>query len=173
MFSNFGIFLGVILVVIVFVIYNVLMKSRTKVRGDYLTLETCLRRRWNLIPRFVEIIKNYSVCEYKILEKLMNSSNQDYNSFDINQKIDIDNKASKVVFKMMNIAEKFSDITNDAEYARIKKQFIDIENDIPEILKSYDVLVKDYNSKINSFPNNLVAILFGFNEEKILIAPHN
>ena len=73
----------------------------------------------------------------------------------------------------MNIAEKFSDITNDAEYARIKKQFIDIENDIPEILKNYDVLVKDYNSKINSFPNNLVAILFGFNEEKILIAPHN
>ena len=54
MFSNFGIFLGVILVVIVFVIYNVLMKSRTKVRGDYLNLETCLRRRWNLIPRFVD-----------------------------------------------------------------------------------------------------------------------
>lgn len=173
MFNSFGVFLGFVLLVVVLIIYNVLIKSRNKVRGDYCALETCLRKRWNLIPLIANIIKKYSACEDKMLEKLMNSSNQDYNSFDINQKIDIDNKISKVVFKMMDIAENSSDISNDVEYTKIKKQFIDIENNIPEILKSYDILVKDYNSKISSFPNNLVAILFGFNEEKILIAPHN
>lgn len=162
-----GMIITLIIMVIVTYIYTSLSKSRNKVRELNKKLDENLRRRWNLVPKLVEILNGYSVFEKSVLEKLTTLRNQDFDKFKMEQKINVDDNISKVVGKIIEITENSPEIKENEAYINLRNQLSKIEITISELKKEYKKLINDYNKKIEKRPNNLVAILFGFNEERI------
>ena len=154
-----------ILVIIVAIIYNILTVARNKVKREYANLDVVLKKRWDLIPNLVELVKGYSVYEESTLQKLTALRNQSFDSFKMEQKINIDQNISKVIFKMMGIAENYPDLQADESYLELSKQLEKLETEIGNTRKEYNKTVQEYNTEIEKIPINFVAILFGFNEE--------
>ena len=160
-----GTILIIILVIIVAIIYNILTTERNKVKREYANLEVQLKKRWDLVPNLVEIVKEYSVYEESTLQKLTVLRSQSFDSFKMEQKINVDQNIAKVISKMMGIAENYPDLKANEEYLNLSEQLIKLETGIENSRKEYNQTVQKYNTEIEKLPNNLVAILFGFNEE--------
>ena len=154
-----------ILIVIVFIIYNILQKNRNNVKISRTNMELSMVKRCQEIPELIEMLKKYSMYDDSILEKFSSLNLEDYSTFSLEKKINIDEKISKVFFKIIDIFEDYSEIKSKQEYLAMKRYLIDIENEVNNNKENYRILSEKYNSQIKVFPNNLVAILFGFNEE--------
>ena len=157
----------IILIFIVMIIYNTLSKARNKIKEEYSNMDTNLRKRWDLIPSLVETVKDYSIYEESTLEKFSILKSQVFDSLKMEQKLYIDQNISKVISKMMSMAKKHSELNSDIEYIKLSEQLEELESEIINIHKEYDKAVNEYNKMIEKVPNNLVAILFGFNEEPL------
>lgn len=167
MFEYFGVTLTFIIIVFSFIIYNILKSNRNSVREARSTLKNDLQKRWNLIPSIIEIVKNYFGNDDSILEKLRNLENEDYDKFNLAKKIDADENLSKVILKVIEILEEYPELKDDDKFKDFKTEISDIENDIKEARKNYDILLNNYNSKLKNFPHNLIALIFGFEEELV------
>ena len=165
--KTIGMIIVFIIVAVVSIIYIILNKARNKVKENYSALETNFKKRWDIIPNLVETVKQYSVFEESFLEKLELLRNQQYENFNVEQKVNIDENISKVLTKMMEMAEDYSELKSDESYINLSKQLNKLENDIVNNKDEYNKFAKEYNRKIEAIPNNIVAILFGFNEEKV------
>lgn len=165
MFEYIGVILLFIIIIIVFISYNNLQKSRKIVKDERLNLTVYLQERWNLIPTIIEIVEKYDIYDNSIIEKLSKIGNENYESLSFDKKIEIDGKASKVISKMIDIGDGFEDLSKNENYLNFKKNFEELEKNIKASKKIYKEDSKKYNSKVQKFPINLVAILFGFNEE--------
>jgi len=163
--GHIGTILVLILVIVVAIIYNILSAARNKVKREYASLDVQLKKRWDLIPNLVETVKAYSVYEESTLQKLTTLRNQSFDSFKMEQKINVDQNIAKVVFKMMGIAENYPELQADEAYLKLSEQLEKLETEIGNNRKEYNKAVQEYNTEIEKIPNNLVAILFGFNEE--------
>ena len=126
-----------------------------------------LGNRWNLIPELTKIIQSYSVVEEKNIEKLSSLINQDFSQFQMEKKLEVDNNIEKVFSKIMKIAKESPDLQENEQFIHLSNQLSNLKVEIADCKKNYDKAVKEYNEQIEVVPNNLVAILFGFNEEKI------
>lgn len=166
MFKIISSILIFIVVVIVAIIYNSLEKARNRVKEDYSMTEILLKKRWDIIPDLLEILKNYPIYEESTLEKLAKLRSEKYDEMKIEKRLTVDKNISKVVFKIFEIAESSPEITSDEEFLKLSDEFVKLEEDIKKIRKNYNSTVKEYNKKLQGFPNNIIAILFGFNEKE-------
>lgn len=158
----------IVLVFVVAIIYSALSKARNKIKEEYSNMNTNLRKRWDLIPSLVNVVRDYSIYEESTLEKFSILKSQVFDNLKVEQKIYIDQNISKVISKMMSMAEKHPDLQADIEYIKLSEQLVELEEEIINIHKEYDKAVNEYNKNIEKFPINIVAILFGFNEESLL-----
>lgn len=166
MFKIISSILIFIVVVIVAIIYNSLEKARNRVKEDYSMTEILLKKRWDIIPDLLKILKNYHIYEESTLEKLAKLRSEKYDEMKIEKRLTVDKNISKVVFKIFEIAESSPEITSDEEFLKLSDEFVKLEEDIKKIRKNYNSNVKEYNKKLQGFPNNIIAILFGFNEKE-------
>ena len=167
MLGYFGTTLVFILIVITTIIYNILQKARNNVKISCANMELSMKKRWQEIPELMEMLKKHSIYDNSILEKMSDLSSNNYEKLSVDKKLDIDEKVSKVFLKILDIFEEYPEIRDSEEYIALKKYLIDIENDIESSKKKYRIMSEKYNSKIRVFPNNLIAILFGFDEEGV------
>ena len=112
------------------------------------------------------IRKGYSTFEEATIAKLTSLRNQKFEDFKMEQKLDVDKNMAKIINKMITISENDPELTANEEYTKLTEQFEKIEKNISKSKKEYNKAVKEYNTKLEVVPNNVVAILFGFNEEK-------
>lgn len=166
MFKIISSILIFIVVVIVAIIYSSLEKARNKVKEEYSMTEILLKKRWDIIPDLLKILKNYHIYEESTLEKLAKLRSEKYDEMKIEKRLTVDKNISKVVFKIFEIAESSPEITSDEEFLKLSDEFVKLEEDIKKIRKNYNSTVKEYNKKLQGFPNNIIAILFGFNEKE-------
>ena len=155
-----------ILILIVLAIYNNFKKYRNKIKEKNFLLQNLFKKRLNLILDFAEVLKEYPDFKSETLDKLNILKTQNYDTLKLKQKIEIDNNISKVCLKIIEIADKNPDLKENEQYIKLSKELLQIDKDISKANKEHKSIVKEYNNKIEIFPNNLVAILFGFNEEK-------
>ena len=167
MLEYIGVGLLFIVILIVFCVYCGLQKDRDNVKETRSKLTIFLYEKWSLIPVIIEIVKRYNIYDNSIIEKLSKIGNENYDSLSLEKKIEIDRKTSKVISKMIEIGDEFEKLNKSEDYLNFKKNFENIEKEIKENKKMYRRHSKKYNSKVQKFPINLVAILFGFNEEII------
>ena len=168
-----GQFLTIVIVIVIIaiaIIYNNLVRNRNNVREKYSAMDVSLKKRWDLVPNLVEVVKGYSAYEETTLEKLTVLRQQKFEDFEMQQKLEVDANISKVVLKMLAIAENYPDLKADQEYLKLSGQLENLENEIAKIRNEYNEAVRKYNTKIETIPSNLVAILFGFNEENLFEA---
>lgn len=163
----------VILLLLVFSTYNNLVKLNNKVEEAFSTMDVYLKKRWDLIPNIVEVVKGYAKHEEKTLEDVINLRNNSYDKMNINDKVDINNKLSQGVSKIMAIAEAYPDLKANENYKDLSSQLTKVEDDIANARKYYNGTVKNYNNKVQMFPSNIVAKILGYKAKNMFKANEN
>lgn len=156
-----------VLIVIVFIIllyiiitYNKLVGLKNIVKEAFSTMDIYLKKRWDLIPNLVEVVKAYASHEKSTFEEITNIRSKLYDSLKPNEKISINENLSNDLPQIIALAENYPELKANENFLDLSKQLVKIEDDIASSRKYYNGAVRKLNTTIQKFPNNMVANMF-------------
>ncbi len=163
------IIIAILALIVVFVIatYNGLVSSRMKVKNAWSQIDVQLQRRFDLIPNFVETVKGYMNHESETFEKIAALRSSWANASSIKDKANIDNELSSVLKSIMAISENYPDLKANQNFSELSDELRNTENKISFSRQFYNDSVTMYNTKLQTFPTNIIAGVFNFKEEEL------
>lgn len=159
--------LVVIVVIALFVIstYNGLVSTRNKVRDQFSQIDVQLKKRFDLIPNLVETVKGYAKHESETFEKVIQARNGYMNASSEDEKLKASKELTAGITKIVALAENYPELKANTNFIDLQNQLKDIEEKISYARQFYNDSVLTYNNKIEMFPSNIVASMFGFKKE--------
>lgn len=159
--------LVVIVVIALFVIstYNGLVSTRNKVRDQFSQIDVQLKKRFDLIPNLVETVKGYAKHESETFEKVIQARNGYMNASSEDEKLKASKELTAGITKIVALAENYPELKANTNFVDLQNQLKDIEEKISYARQFYNDSVLTYNNKIEMFPSNIVASMFGFKKE--------
>ena len=156
--------LGVLAIIIIYglITYNGLVKSNNYVKEAFSTMDIYLKKRWDLIPNLVEIVKGYANHEKETIEKIVTLRTNTYENMTIDKKINVNEQLTQDISKIMAISENYPDLKASQNFIELSRDLTKIEDEIANSRKYYNGTVRIFNNKIQMFPSNIIANLFGF-----------
>lgn len=160
----------VILLVIVLIwmvyTYNKLIRQRNMVNNQNSQIDIQLKRRFDLIPNLVEIVKGYANHEKTTLEGVVLARNTFLNTDDTEEKLQADRQLNSALTRLFAVAEAYPDLLANQNFMNLQKELSETENKIAFSRQFYNDSVFKLNNMIEMFPSFIVAKLFGFEGRK-------
>ncbi|HZH93331.1 MAG TPA: LemA family protein [Tissierellaceae bacterium] len=155
---------GIILLIGVYVFstYNGFIKIRNAVEEAFSTMDVYLKKRYDLIPNLVETVKGYAKHEQETFQKIVEARAQAMNATTIEEKQASENVLTGTLKSLFALSENYPELKADSQFLDLQRQLQKVEEDIAQSRKYYNAVVKTMNTKVESFPSNIVAMLFGF-----------
>ncbi len=158
----------VVLLLIYFIAtYNGFVRLKNNVKEAFSTMDVYLKKRWDLIPNLVETVKGYAKHEKETLEGVIKLRNSAYDKMSPEEKIETNQELSRGIVKIMALAENYPDLKANENFKDLSNQLTRVEEDIANSRKYYNAVVRNFNNKVQMFPSNIIAGMFGFREEKM------
>ena len=166
------IILIIIVLIIAFIIstYNGLVQSKMKVDNAWSQIDVQLQRRFDLIPNFVETVKGYMKHEQETFEKITALRSSWANAKSVSEKAQIDNELSGTLKTIMAVSENYPDLKANQNFSELQEELRSTENKISYSRQFYNDAVTMYNTRLETFPSNLVASVFNFKAETLFEA---
>ncbi|WP_114777526.1 LemA family protein [Botryobacter ruber] len=151
--------------------YNTMVQKDEAVQGQWANVENVYQRRADLIPNLVNTVKGAANFEKETLEAVMNArskatsiqlSADDLTPENIARFQQAQNQLSGALSRLMATVEAYPDLKANQNFLELQAQLEGTENRIAVERRKYNELVQDYNTTVRSFPNNLMAGIFGF-----------
>ena len=152
----------VILVIYVLATYNSFIKLNNMLKEAFSTMDVYLKKRWDLIPNIVETVKGYAKHEKDTLDEVISLRNSVYDDLSNEEKITTNEKLADKIGKIMLLAEAYPELKASDNFKDLHKQLVKIEDEIAQSRKYYNGVVKMFNNKVEMFPSNIFAKLFGY-----------
>ncbi len=153
----------VILVAIVLIllwtigVYNGLIRGKNRVEEAWSDINVQLKRRYNLIPNLVETVKGYAKHEKELLENVTKARAAAMNAQGVQAKSQAENMLSNTLKSLLAVVENYPQLKASENFAKLQDELTDTENKIQAARRFYNSQARDFNIKIQTFPNNLVA----------------
>lgn len=142
--------------------YNTLIKMRNKNEEAFSTMDVYLKKRYDLIPNLVETVKGYAKHEKETLQSVIAARNSAVNSSNIDEQLKAEKGLSQALGRLFAVAEAYPDLKANQNFMDLQSQLKKIEDEIANSRKYYNGCVVEYNTKIELFPSNIIAGMFGF-----------
>lgn len=166
------IIIGLIIILLVYVLvtYNELIKTNNLVKEAFSTMDVYLKKRWDLIPNLVEVVKGYAKHEKETIGKITELRTTVYETMSVDKKININEQLTQELSGIMAISENYPDLKASQNFIELSHDLTKIEDEIANSRKYYNGTVRILNNKIQMFPSNIVANLFGFHSANMFEA---
>ncbi len=159
------IIVGIVVLLLVFYIigtHNSLVSLRNKVRDQWSQIDVVLKRRADLIPNLVETVKGYAGHEKGTLEAVIAARNSAVSATTPADKMKANGELTAALGKFFALAEAYPDLKANTNFMDLQSQLKDTEDKITYSRQFYNDAVLSYRNKIEMFPSNIVASMFGF-----------
>ena len=163
----------VLIVIYALAIYNSFVQLNNKVKEAFSTMDVYLKKRWDLIPNIVETVKGYAKHEKDTIKEVVELRNSTYDKMSDEEKIKTNEQLSSGINKIMALAEAYPDLKANENFKDLSKQLTKVEDDIANSRKYYNGVVRIYNNKVEMFPSNIFAGLFGYKSKAMFEASAN
>ena len=160
-----GIIFLVILVVIVTVLigmYNSLVQLRVRCDSAWSDIDVQLKRRHDLIPNLVETVKGYAAHEKGTFENIAKFRSQAMQATTPEGKAAAENQLTGALKSLFAVAENYPELKASEQFTQLQKSLSQTEDSIQNSRSYYNQVVRDLNTTIQSFPNSILANMFGF-----------
>lgn len=147
-------------------IYNSLVKLKNKAEQAWSNIDTQLKKRYDLVPNLVETVKGYAKHESQTLENVVKARTAAMGAQSFKEKADAENMLTGALKTIFALAENYPDLKANQNFLDLQKTLTDIENAIQPARATYNKAVRELNTKIEVFPNNLIASPFGFKKRE-------
>ena len=163
---------GVLLVILAYIIvvYNAFIKWRNSVGEAFATMDVYLKKRFDLIPNLVEVVKGYARHESSVLESVVSIRSSSYDKMSPDDKIEANERLAAGISKLFALVENYPDLKASQSFLNLSAQLSRIEDEIAQSRKYYNAIVKNMNTLVEMFPSNIIAGIFGFKCSKMFEA---
>lgn len=163
--------LGIVVVVALLVIsmYNGLIRLKNRVDEAWSDIDVQLKRRYDLIPNLIETVKGYAAHEQATFEKVVNARNAAMSAqagSDAEARGQAENALSSTLKSIFALAENYPDLKANQNFLELQRELSDTENKIQASRRFYNGNVRDFNTKIQVFPNKIIAGWLKFTNRK-------
>lgn len=165
------IILGIIILLAVAVLiyfisaYNGFIALKNKCEEAFSAMDVHLKKRYDLIPNLVSAVKGYARHESQTMENVISARNAAASSANPEEKIQNENILNDTLKSLFAVAENYPDLKANANFMSLQNSLSDIENEIAMSRKYYNAVIRDYNTKTESFPSNIIANMFKFTQK--------
>ena len=160
----------VLLAIYLLVQYNAFVKANNIVKEAFSTMDVYLKKRWDLIPNLVEVVKGYAKHEKETFNQITSLRTNSYDSIPMDKKINVNEQLTQDISKMMAILENYPELKASENFLQLSRDLTKIEDEIANSRKYYNGTVRIFNNKIQMFPTNIVASMFGFKQANMFEA---
>ena len=155
-----AIIIGVALYLIA--IYNKFISLQAGIDAAWSDIDVQLKRRHNLIPALVNVVKGYKDYEAGTLEKIIQARQQSMEARTPAEKSAAESLLEASLGKLFALAEAYPDLKADTQFLNLQSELSSVEDTIQNARRYYNAIVRDYNAKLKSFPDVLVANKYHF-----------
>ena len=157
----------VVLVALFFVAqYNGLVKLRNRVENAWAQIDVQLRRRYDLIPNLVETVKGYASHEKETLDAVIQARNSAMASTGPAEAAQNENMLTGTLKSLFALSEAYPDLKANQNFLELQEELTSTESRIAFARQHYNDSVLGFNTKIQTFPSNIVAGMFNFTESE-------
>ena len=165
--------LGVLVVIVLWAMfaYNGLVQQKNWVQEAWAQIDVQLQRRNDLVPNLVETVKGYAKYESSTLEKVTELRRQVAAATTPAEAMKASDALTRQISGIFAVAENYPDLKASGNFAHLQEELTNTENKISYSRQLYNSVVSNYNVKLETFPSNLVAAIFGFKAADFLQTP--
>ena len=144
------------------VIYNLLVRDRNRVAAAWSDIDVQLKRRYDLIPKLVELVKQYSAYERSTLEAVTALRSRGTETVEIGERAALESELGGALRRLIAVAEAYPELRASENFLDLQQNLSDVEDHIQYARRYYNGAVKALNIRTESFPDRFVAAAFGF-----------
>jgi LemA protein len=161
------IILGIVLLIAVILIslYNKLVRQKVVIGEASADIETMLKQRYDMIPNLVSIVKGYAQHEKGTFEAVTELRTKAMSAGSFDEKAKIEDQLTKGLSKIFALAENYPELKANTNFLELQTALKDLEDSIQKSRRFYNGTVRDFNTTIVVFPNNILANMLGFKAE--------
>ena len=164
--------LGIIVVLVIWAVavYNGLIRLKNRVDEAWSDIDVQLKRRYDLIPNLVNTVKGYAAHEKEVFEKVTEARTRAMGAQSAGDKAQAENALSQTLKSLFAVAEAYPDLKANQNFLELQRELTDTEDKIQASRRFYNGNVRDFNTKIQVFPNNIFAGMLGFSAREFFEA---
>ena len=156
----------VVLLVLYFITaYNGLVNLRNMVKDQWAQVDVLLKRRADLIPNLVETVKGYAAHEKDTLEAVTNARNKAVSATTSEEEMKANGELTGALNRLFALAESYPELKANTNFIDLQNNLKEAEDKISYARQFYNDAVLKYKNKLEMFPSNIVASMFGFKPE--------
>ncbi len=144
--------------------YNGLVRLRALVDEAWSGVDVQLKRRYDLIPNLVSVVKQYGVHEQTVLENVTKYRSVAMGAPSLDERGRAEGELTGALKTLFAVAEQYPDLKANSQFMALQESLGSLEQDIQFSRRYYNGAVRDYMTRFRSFPTNLIASWFGFGD---------
>ncbi len=158
------ILLGIVVVVAIAIIamYNGLITLKNRVDEAWSDISVQLKRRYDLIPNLISTVKGYAAHEKEVFEKVTQARTQAMNAGTTAEKAEAENMLSGTLKSLFAVSENYPELKANQNFLELQRELTDTEDKIMASRRFYNGNVRDFNTKLQVFPTNMIAGMLKF-----------
>lgn len=145
--------------------YNSLVRLRNDRENAFANIDVQLKQRHDLIPQLVSTVKGYATHERELLEGVTQARAAAMGASSIDDKIKAEGELSKALAGLRVSLEAYPDLKANQNFMQLQSEVSELENKLAATRRYFNATTREYNNKVDIFPSNLIAGIFGFRRE--------
>ena len=158
--------IGVVLLLWFILTFNGFIRLKNSAAEAWSGIDVQLKRRHDLIPNLVEIVKGYVKHERETLEKVVAARTASINAKDLRAQADAEKQVAGALTSIFALAESYPNLKANEQFLSLQKELIEIEDQLQLARRYYNGTVREFNVKSESFPSLLIARLCNFKSKE-------
>lgn len=160
------ILVGILVAAILYILamYNSLVRERNQVKESWSDIDVQLKRRHNLIPNVVETVKGYASHEQQTFQSVTDARTRAISAQTPEEQAKAENMLSSTLKTLFAVSEQYPELKANANFLELQRELSDTEDKVQAARRHYNTTVREFNTSIESFPSNLVANMFSFQQ---------
>lgn len=146
--------------------FNTLVRLKNRTKEAWSDIDVQLKRRYDLIPNLVETVKGYAAHEKETLDRVVQARAQAMQAGGAAEKAKAENMLSDTLKSIFALAENYPNLKANENFLELQRELSDTENKIQAARRFYNGNVRDFNTKQETFPTNLMVPIMGFKKSE-------
>ena len=160
-----GLIIIVVIAIAFVVMYNGFIRLKNQCDEAFATMDVYLKKRYDLIPNLVETVKGYAAHEKETLQGVIEARNMAAGAATVEEKAAGEKALAGNLRGLFAIAENYPDLKANTTFLDLQNQLKAIEDDIANSRKYFNAVIREFNTKCEAFPTNLIASMFHFEKK--------
>jgi LemA protein len=163
--------LGLILCIFVIYIYNSLVDKKNQIDRAFSSVDVLLKKRWDLIPNLVAVVKQHLQFEQKTLVEITRLRSRVMSGeVSEEQRLILENQISRTMGNILALIENYPELKSNQHINQLLASLNEIEEQISAARRFYNTAVTEYNNAIEMFPSNLIASPMNYRVKQVFVA---